>query len=252
MSEPNTAGHRPTAGPGSLNQSVRKTGSTSSQQDLFFEVRVGERWSPRAKTLLNNKLGLASTVQGSTYNRIAKAKVLVFTGHHWVRHGGNPGEFRPMNRRREKIKTRGIDLSKVMLTRIGGMRLELLSYNAKLIIVSGCYTLYKKSAKWFHDTFPNAAVLGFFGSSPGKKGNFYEKFMERLPDNLDVDSQGDIKIIIDAWKKHIEEANNNRNLWKGGSSDPTTRKPGYMIASGKVFIWKKRSQQWNEVYYFTV
>ena len=73
-----------------------------------------------------------------------------------------------------------------------------------------------------------------------------------LRNNLDVDSQRDVKTIIDAWKKHIEEANTNKDLWKGGSSDPTRRKPGYMTADGKIFIWKKLPQQWEELSYFTI
>ena len=249
MSDPNSLHRRPSAGSRSLIQSIRNASPGNRMSHKFFEARVGEPWSTRAKLLLKNKLGLVSSVQGSTYNKVAKAKVLVFTGHHWVRHGGNPGEFRPMDRRGQRIKTSGVDLSKVMRTTIAGMRLELVSYNAKLIIVSGCYTLQKKSAKWFHSTFPNATVLGFFGSAPVKKGNFYESFLERLPNTIDVDSKQSVNIIIDTWKKQIEEADTERDLWKGGSSDPTNRKPGYMTKDGNIFIWKKHSKQWDKLSY---
>jgi hypothetical protein len=119
MSDPNSAFRRPTSGRESLNQLIRGVSSLGRQQDILYEVRVGERWSQSAKSMLN--------------------------------------------------------------------------------IISGCYTLHKKSAKWFHETFPNAAIFGFFGSAPGNKGNLYKKFVERLPNNLDVDSQRDVKTIIDAW-----------------------------------------------------
>jgi hypothetical protein len=83
--------------------------------------------------------------------------------------------------------SRGWTLAKVMRMKIAGMWLELVSYKAKLIVISGCYALIGKSAKYFNKTFPNAAMLGFVGSSPKRKGAFYEKYLDSLPSTLDVD-----------------------------------------------------------------
>jgi hypothetical protein len=107
---------RPTTGGGSRPSSAVRaiTGlnrNSGSSGDQIFEVRVGEPWSATAKNLLRSKLGLAQEVHGSTYDRIRRAKVLVFTGHHWVRHGERPGSFHPMNNHGRPIKNRGIDLT---------------------------------------------------------------------------------------------------------------------------------------------
>jgi hypothetical protein len=132
-----------------------------------------------------------------------------------------------------------------MRMKIAGMWLELVSYEAKLIVISGCYALIGKSAKYFNKTFPNAAMLGFVGSSPKRKGAFYEKYLDSLPSTLDVDKSNDITIIIDKWKKHIEEASSDTTLWEGGSTDPTTRKPGYMLPNGAIYYWEKKTSTWK-------
>lgn len=208
--------------------------------DALFEVREGEPWSRYARFLLSDKLGLAKVVHGSTFYQISHSKVLVFTGHHWVNNNGHIGEFRP-----SLESNKGIDLTEVMGMKLGDMWLEFLSNTPKLIIISGCYSLQIKSANYFNQTFPNAHILGFMGSSTLRKGNFFQKFLERLDNNLDVDNKAHIDHIISAWRVHIEEASTNKNLWKGGSSNPTWRKPGYIRPNGSIEYWHSKSKKWR-------
>ena len=144
------------------------------------------------------------------------------------------------------VTSKGINLTKLLKGEDHGKRVPLTSNATKLIIVSGCYVLGAKSAKYFHTTFPKATILGFGGSATKKKGVFYERFLDRLPEGLDVDSEADMKTIVETWRKFIEDANGNAALWKGGWPDPTLRKPGYMLPDGKIVVWSKRDKKWVE------
>lgn len=216
------------------------------EPDTIFEMRLGERWSKTAVDMLYKKFSLSRIVAGSTREKVLNAKVLVFTGHHWVEHGEAPGAFHPMAGDGGPITKKGINLTKLLRTVDHGLRVPLTSESTKLIIVSGCYVLGQRSAKYFHTTFPKATILGFGGSATKKKGVFYEKFLARLPEGLDVDSEADMKTIVETWRKFIEDASGNAALWKGGSSDPTIRKPGYMLPDGKIVVWKKKDKKWVE------
>ena len=164
---------------------------------------------------------------GSLFDRIQKSDVLIFTGHHWVRHGLPPGSFHPKNPRTGlPIQTRGINLTKVMRGRVGGVSLDFIAERPRLIMVSGCYTLHPKSDDFFKTRFPNALILGWHGSANPRKGNFYESFLERLPDNINL--RRNENTIINKWKENVEQF-----------YPSTTRKPGYMTPSGKVFLWHR-------------
>jgi len=55
-----------------------------------------------------------------------------------------------------------------------------------------------------------------------------------------------MKTIVAAWRKFIEDASADPALWRGGTSDPTRRKPGYMLPDGKIVVWKKGEKAWKE------
>jgi len=88
--------------------------------------------------------------------------------------------------------------------------------------------------------------LGFVGSSPPKKGIFYETFLQRLPEGLDVDSAKDMTTIVDAWKMQIESCITDSSLWKGGTSNPASRKPGFLLPTGVVHFWDKNEKKWKQ------
>ena len=217
----------------------------AAAEDLLFEVRMGEPWGTNAKLLLQSKLGLLKAESGTRFDQLTSAKVLIFTGHHFVRHGEPPGSFHQMDAHGFADKNTGIDLSKVMRERKDGKWQDATSDNAKLIIMSGCYTLTAKPAEYFHTTFPKSVALGFAGSSALKKGKFYETFLESIPGVLDVDDESHVVTIVKTWIAHIEKASVDKTLWEGGSADPTLRKPGYMLADGKVHIWSSVSRSWT-------
>jgi hypothetical protein len=215
------------------------------EADTIFEVRVGEPWSKAARDMLKNKLSLSHIVSGSRREKVLNAKVLVFTGHHWVQHGEPPGAFHPMAGDGTPETSKGINLTTLLREKGDkGHYVSLMSDSTKLVIVSGCYVLGQRSAKYFHKTFPKATVLGFAGSATKRKGVFYEKFLERLPEGLDVDSAEDMKTIVDTWRQFIEDASADPSLRRGATSDPTLRQPGYMLPDGTIVLWRKLSKKW--------
>jgi RHS repeat-associated protein len=246
-------------GAGSLTPSSTPTGTKQPGSKVhLFEVRVGEPWGgtreerQKVEQLIRRKFNAEKLTSGSRLSRLLKAKMLVFTGHHWVRHGYPAGSFHPMYPRPHPlaghaITSQGINLNRVMRMRIARMYLPLVSYEARLIIVSGCYTLFNKpgsrSAEFFHNKFPNALVLGWYSGSPKRKGDFYERFLVNLPENINL--VDDKNIIIREWKKHIAETyrewsqSKNRGLRKAAHTIP-----GYMTPEGEVYIYNLKENRW--------
>jgi hypothetical protein len=161
------------------------------------------------------KLGLVKSGAKTWKKKFLGSDVIFFSGHHFARYGG-PGEFE------------GLDVSKI----------SFVSPRVRLIMISSCAGLRSNALNLWAKRFPNAYILGWRFASPlGQKG-MMRKFLEKLPDDLILEKESDIKKILGAWKIYIEDL----------SKDPKGVQPyglGYATPDGTVTYYVKIKGKWK-------
>lgn len=225
------------------------------ERNKVFEYRAGERWKSDIEALflrkLNGCLVRRRPVQ-NTRRQILSSRVLVFTGHHYVEAGGEIGE-----------------IGNIKLGRIFGydQRRQSSRYidrETRLILLTGCNTLKKKTAIFLTRTFPGALIIGFAATSTLVKGEFFPNFVRRLPDNMNIG--GDIldvafaqSMIARSWRGFIHDANEDPSLSIGAynrntsaqrvRANPVDARPAYMMPACRVWVWQKHRGKWAEQAY---
>jgi RHS repeat-associated protein len=191
---------------------------------------VGSRWGARPRMQRAKELGMEEAQGRSLKRRFIRSDIVFFQGHHHARFG-SPGYFT-------------FEHSRATLN-VSEMRFR--ASRVKLVMISSCRGIAPNALQVFRPRFPNAYILGWLSGSPFEQNQMMTKFLEKLPDDLVLEKESDIKYVVNEWQKFVE--NYKREGVKLTSREGEPTEPfgvGFSTPSGEVtYYTKDKSGRWR-------
>jgi hypothetical protein len=147
-----------------------------------FAGYVGTRYLSKERMEAAQRLGLEKTGEKGWVKKFLGSDIIFFSGHHY-----GSGMLDYLDITDLKIRKRPAKFERV-----------------KLIMISSCNVLNKSNLPIWRRRFPNAYILGWYGSAPYRQSNMMMNFLSKLPEDLILDDQSDMEKVLKLWEAFIE------------------------------------------------